>query len=307
MSLRPADPLGAIVLAGGRSTRMGCDKASLTVGGRSTLARVVAALGTVCDEIVLVARRGQTLPPLEPLPARVRLRHAHDEVEGLGPLAGLAAGLAVLALPRAFASACDTPFLRPAFVRAVADALGSADAAVPEDAPPAGAPAGEPPRLHPLAAAWRRDPALAAARALLAVGRRRPVFLLETLAHRRLPAETLRAADPDLRSLGNMNTPADHAAAEALAAARRHEVELPGEVAARAGAARLVAEGATLRELLLDLEARAPALAGAVLDGGVLAPPWTAALDGAPSGGAVYDAPLPLGVRVRLGAAPRVG
>jgi molybdopterin-guanine dinucleotide biosynthesis protein A len=189
--------LGAIVLAGGRSTRMGRDKASIPFDGTTLLGRVVATLATVVDELLVVVRAGQALPPLPAVAAPVRI--VFDEVEDRGPLAGLATGLASLAAPIAYVSSCDAPLLVPDFVRAMCAALRDADVAMPEvDG-----------RLHPLAGVYRRDPTLAAARGLLARGRLRPVFLLETLVGVRVQAARLRAADPELRSLENVNTPED--------------------------------------------------------------------------------------------------
>lgn len=186
---------GAIVLAGGRSTRMGRDKASLPFGDRALLARVVHALARAVPEIVVVARRGQVLPDVGPLPAGVLLRFAQDETEGLGPLGGLAPGLRALGAPLAFVTGCDAPFLTAAFVAAMFQALGEADAAVPFVAD----------RLHPLAAVYRRDAALPAVQALLAEGRLRALDLVERLRGVRVPEATLRAVDPDLRSLDNLN------------------------------------------------------------------------------------------------------
>ncbi len=218
----PESRRGAIVLAGGRSTRMGRDKASLAFGSGTLLSRVVSILAGVVDEIVIVARRGQALPALEP-PARVRgtvhvgrdvgltreaiarapvIVHAYDEVEGRGPLGGLAPGLEALGAPVAFASACDVPFLSDAFVRLMFDALGDADVAIPEAEG----------RLHPLGAVYRRT-VLPHVRALLAQDRLRPVFLLERVTHVKVPEEMLRAVDPQLRSLSNLNTPGDYDAA----------------------------------------------------------------------------------------------
>ncbi len=176
---------------------MGRDKASLPFDGTTLLGRVVATLSTVVDEIVLVVRRDQALVPTPPVGVPVRV--AFDEVEDLGPVGGLAAGLAALRAPVAYLSSCDVPLLAPAFVRVMFDALGTADLAMPE----AGG------RLHPLAGVYRRDPVLAAARALLAARRLRPVYLLETLRGVRVGAERLREADPDLASLENLNTPED--------------------------------------------------------------------------------------------------
>ena len=110
----------AIVLCGGRSRRMGKDKHSLDFGGETLLDRTVRVLRSVVDEVVVVAREGTDVP------ATVR-----DPAEGLGPLAGLAAGLEAMKAGRAFLAACDAPFLLPEYVRLLFDLAEGHDAAVP--------------------------------------------------------------------------------------------------------------------------------------------------------------------------------
>lgn len=88
--------LGA-VLAGGRSTRFGSDKALACLDGQSLLARAVASLGAQCDSVVVVGREDAPVTTIADWPA-----------PGMGPLAGVAAALrygaehgfdAVLTLP----------------------------------------------------------------------------------------------------------------------------------------------------------------------------------------------------------------
>jgi molybdopterin-guanine dinucleotide biosynthesis protein A len=182
---------------------MGRDKASLPWGATTMLDRVVGILAGLVEEVVVVARRDQALPPVPSSRAPVALRLAHDEVEGRGPLGGLAPGLSASSCPLVFASSCDVPFLAEAFVRAMFDALGDADVAIPRAQG----------RLHPLAAVYRRDAVLPHVRALLAEDRLRPVFLLERVRHVVVPEAALRAADPELLSLANLNRPEDYEAA----------------------------------------------------------------------------------------------
>ena len=68
----------AIVLCGGRSTRMGRDKGSLPFGGEILLARVVRIVRQAVDDVVVVAREGQTLPD--------GFEAVRDPAEGLGVL-----------------------------------------------------------------------------------------------------------------------------------------------------------------------------------------------------------------------------
>jgi molybdopterin-guanine dinucleotide biosynthesis protein A len=112
----PAPPAG-VVLAGGRSSRMGAAKAGPAWHGSTLLHRTVALLGRTLDgPVVVVGAPGQVLPEL---PAGVAV--VEDPVEGLGPLQGLAVGLAAVAdrAEVAFVCSTDLPFLHPAFVRRV--------------------------------------------------------------------------------------------------------------------------------------------------------------------------------------------
>jgi molybdenum cofactor guanylyltransferase len=190
--------IGGIVLCGGKSTRMGRAKAMLPFGGELMLQRVARLVHEVVSPIVVVAAMDQELPPL---PAWARV--VRDEYESLGPLAGLAAGLAALRddAEAAYATACDVPLLVPAFIRQVCANLQDDDLVIPRD----GA------YHHPLAAVYRVgvEPAI---RALLAAGRLRPVFLLERTRAREIDVEELRSVDPQLLSLRNTNTLEDYAA-----------------------------------------------------------------------------------------------
>ena len=190
---------GAVILCGGRSTRMGRDKATLPFGEGTLLEHVVGILRPLVDEVTVVGRRDQSLPAL---PDDVQV--AYDAVEDLGPLGGLQAALTHTRSEAVYVSGCDTPFLAPAFVQCLFDALGDARIAVAEQGG----------FTHPLAAVYRRD-VLPTVEALIAQERMRPVFLFEEVATVRVQDEALRAADPELRSLENMNTPEAYEAARA--------------------------------------------------------------------------------------------
>jgi len=183
---------GGIVLCGGRSTRMGRPKLSLSFGPETMLARVVRVLREVVEPVVVVAAPNQDVPPL---PSEVLL--ARDEHEGLGPLAGLAAGLGALRphVEAAFVSSCDVPLLQPAFVRRMIELLGSCELAIPR--------AGN--YHHPLSAVYRTS-LEDRVRALLRESRLRPYYLVEQCRSRIVEVDELRAADPELMSLRNVNT-----------------------------------------------------------------------------------------------------
>lgn len=185
---------------------MGSPKAWLDFGGEPLLARVVRRVSEAAAPLVVVAAPGQDVPALPPEVTVVR-----DPVEGRGPLQGIAAGLEALdgRASAAFVSSTDAPFLHPALIRRLFALRGDAfdNAVIRHDG-----------HFHPLAAIYD----LSARReidALLAADRLRPFFLFERMRTRFVDAALLlegadlAAADPTLRSLRNVNTPEEYAAA----------------------------------------------------------------------------------------------
>jgi molybdopterin-guanine dinucleotide biosynthesis protein A len=100
--------VGAVVLAGGRSTRMGRPKAGLDWHGVPLVVHVARELQQALDggPVVVVAAPGQALADLPPGVPRV-----DDPAEGRGPLQGVAAGLAALEAEAAVVAGTDQPFV----------------------------------------------------------------------------------------------------------------------------------------------------------------------------------------------------
>lgn len=195
----------AIVLAGGRSSRMGTEKAALVLDGRTLLQRAVDAVAPVVDEVVLVGAPGRPLPPVE---VAIPLRRVDDPIEGEGPLAGIEAGLAAIETPVTLVVGCDMPWLQTALLELL---LVHAEAGARLVVPMSGG------RPEGLCSAWRRD-ALPVVRAHLEAGDRRVMAVAADLDATRLAPDEYAAADPDGRSFRNLNTPDDLARLER----RRH-------------------------------------------------------------------------------------
>jgi molybdopterin-guanine dinucleotide biosynthesis protein A len=191
---------GAIVLCGGRGSRMGGPKAWLPFGPERMLQRVVRLVGEVVAEVVVVAAPGQDLPDLP-----VGIRFARDASEGRGPMEGLAAGLVALGdgVRFAYVTGTDVPFLVPGWISRLRTLIGDADLAIPRVGG----------RLQTLAALYRTATTLPAARRLLAEGRLRMTDLAAAVATREVRADELRDVDPNLDTLANLNTLDDYLAA----------------------------------------------------------------------------------------------
>jgi molybdenum cofactor guanylyltransferase len=223
--------VAGIVLAGGKSLRMGSPKAALEWHGSTLLRRVTGIVARSVDgPVVVVSAPGQALPALDGAVEVVA-----DEREGRGPLQGLAAGLAAIGdrAELAYVSSTDVPLLHPAFVRRVVGAFdGQIDVVLPEVGG----------YRQPLSAAYRTA-VLSIVEELIAADRMRPGFLFERSRVLRMDeADLLRGSslarlDPTLASVSNLNEPADYERAHALPAPEI-QVETLGPLATASGARR---------------------------------------------------------------------
>jgi len=184
-------PFAVAVLAGGRSTRMGRDKALLVLGGRTLLARQVALAWELGPAEVWVAGRAQA--ELGGLDAR----GIPDAVPGAGPLGGLAAALEATQAHHVLLLAVDMPALTAAFLGRVLAARAAGVGAAPRT----------PRGWEPTAAVYPAGFA-PAVRDALDAGRLGLRALLDDAA----AAGTVRALSVERRDehlLANWNTPAD--------------------------------------------------------------------------------------------------
>lgn len=182
-----------VILAGGLSRRMGRDKASLPVGDGTLIEHLARRLAPVVDETIVAGGSGRHTV------AGVRM--IEDRYPGLGPLAGIHAGLSSARYPHVWVVGCDLPDTDPALAPLLLELAAGYDAVVPRiDAEPQGVCA-----LYDRALVSRIDD-------LLASGERSIKSLLAASNVRYVTSEELRLVDPELGSFRNINTPADYEA-----------------------------------------------------------------------------------------------
>lgn len=196
--------LSAAILAGGKSRRMGSNKALLEVAGVGILRRTADLLRPLVDDLFLVAD--------DPAPyAGLGLPVLPDRHPGRGAVGGIHAALLHAAHPAVLCVACDMPHIAAGVLELL---LSTDTAGVDALVPRVGG------RPEPLLAVYRRS-ALPGFERAIASGRLRVLDALEGLRVRHVEEPELARTDPGLRSFLNVNTPAELEAARAIAAGRR--------------------------------------------------------------------------------------
>ncbi len=185
----------AVILVGGKSSRMGQSKALLLFDGEPLIVHIVRFLQRMFADVVVVAAPEQELPTL---PGKM----ARDEVAYLGPVGGIYYGLRVADGEVCFVTSCDAPFLNPALISYLTAQMPGYDVVVPywEE------------RYQPLHAVYRRS-VLPLLKEQLERGELRPVYLFDKVRTRKIDAEEIKSFDRDGLSFLNMNTPEDYHAA----------------------------------------------------------------------------------------------
>lgn len=179
------------ILAGGASRRMGRDKSFVELEGRPMIAHVIAHLEALALPVAIITNTPDAYAGFG-LPCHT------DVMPGSGSLGGIYTALWHSPTDYVLCVACDMPFLNPALLRHLIGLRAGYDAVVPVTD-------GRAHGLHAVYARHSRD----AMRAQIDAGNLRITDLLGALRVREVPADELRAFDPALRSLRNLNSPAD--------------------------------------------------------------------------------------------------
>jgi molybdopterin-guanine dinucleotide biosynthesis protein A len=206
--------VSAIVLAGGKSQRIGADKALLELEGQPLIARVLEPLQRLTNDVIIVAKDTAAY-------AHLGARMVADTSSEQAALIGLHAGLQAARHRLALAVACDMPFLDDRLLRFMIVASKAYDAVVPRMG-------GLPEPLH---AAYRVKPCLAAVEAALQRGELKMTSFLPHIEVRYVDEGELDLFDPERLSFFNVNTQDDWERGQMLARRLRHaEACCNGEV-----------------------------------------------------------------------------
>ena len=200
--------IGAVVLAGGKATRLS-GKCFEMLGGKELIVHVFEKVSTTVSKIVIVTKSTQDISRVH---ARLpRAEVIFDEAPEQNPLVGLLSGFHELQNPYVFVAACDMPFLEPGIIRSLATIAWGQDGAVPYSNG----------QFEPLCAVYNRESAIQSINTCLPKANVSVNGMLSGLKHLvRVDKEDLRRYDPELLTFFNINNEDDLNKARQIMATR---------------------------------------------------------------------------------------
>ncbi len=182
----------AIILAGGKSQRMGTNKAFLRYGDKTFIEHQILTLSKIFGEIILSANDAVAY-------AGLKLPIVSDVIAGKGPLGGICAGLKHAISQHAFVIACDMPFVNEGLILYLKNQINDYDVVVPQTKR----------GLEPMHAFYSRN-CIQPMYRCLEEGRLRIVDFFSEVKVKVVSEKDFAGLDAALQSLVNLNTPEEY-------------------------------------------------------------------------------------------------
>jgi molybdopterin-guanine dinucleotide biosynthesis protein A len=198
----------SIILAGGKSSRLGRSKALQVIKGKSLIQGVVDRLAILSTEIIIASARGEAIP----CSSAVRIKTVADIYPGKGPLVGIYSGLIASSSSRAVVVGCDTPFLSVGLLEYMTQICSNFDVVVPRIKD----------KLEPLCAVYSKN-CLVPIQELLEQNELRISELFSMVKMKYVEEHELNRFDPRHLSFFNVNSQDDLNRARKLATERMME------------------------------------------------------------------------------------
>lgn len=180
-----------VILAGGKSSRYGANKALVPVEGIPLIEHVIAVLRGLFKSVVLITNTPDEY-------ARFHLPMYEDLIKGLGPLGGIYTALKCISEEAGFFAACDMPYLNPAFIAHMLELGRDHDAVVPRIGW----------KLEALHALYRKT-CLPPMERLIQNGQYQVIRFFDEVSVRYVEEDEIRKFDPSLHLFLNINRPED--------------------------------------------------------------------------------------------------
>jgi molybdopterin-guanine dinucleotide biosynthesis protein A len=184
----------SIILAGGKSSRLGRSKALQSIGGKSLIQWVVDCLTILSTEIIIATAHGEAIP----CSSAVRIKTVADIYPGKGPLVGIYTGLIASSSSRAIVVGCDTPFLSVSLLEYMTQLSSTFDVVVPRIEK----------KVEPLCAVYSKN-CVAPILELLEQDERQIIKLFSMVKVRYIEEDEINSFDPEHLSFFNINSQTD--------------------------------------------------------------------------------------------------
>ena len=196
----------AIILAGGKSSRLGRSKALQVIEGKNLIQWVIDRLATLSTEIIIATAHGEAIP----CSSAVRIKTVADIYPGKGPLVGIYSGLIASSSSRAIVVGCDTPFLSDGLLEYMTQICSTFDVVVPRIKN----------KLEPLCAVYSKN-CSGSIQGLLEQDELRIRKLFSMVKVKYVEEDEINRFDPEHLSFFNINSQADLDRARKLASEKR--------------------------------------------------------------------------------------
>jgi molybdopterin-guanine dinucleotide biosynthesis protein A len=181
--------ISGIILAGGKSSRYGRNKALVEISGVRLIERVIGVMEPLFERLIIITNTPQDY-------AYLRLPMVEDLIKGLGPLGGIFTGLQTMGDKSGFFVACDMPFLSAELIHHMVDVMEDFDVVVPKVDW----------KIEALHAIYNKR-CIPAVKELIDHKEYQIIKLFQSVRVRYLNKEEILGFDPELRSFFNVNRP----------------------------------------------------------------------------------------------------
>lgn len=189
--------VSGIILSGGKSTRMGKNKALIEVEGIPIIERIYALFKRLFQEVWIITDQQELFAGLD-------AKFHGDLIPNLGAIGGLYTGLVLASFPHSFCVACDMPFLREPLIDYLLRQRGGFAAVVPRTSD----------GWQPLHAVYSKT-CIKPIEELLAQKKTKIIDVYPMISLRVVEEDEFRTLDPLNESFLNINTPGDLALVQA--------------------------------------------------------------------------------------------
>lgn len=186
---RPVEGITGLILAGGKSTRYGKNKALVELDGVRLIERVIRVMGSVFQRLIIL-----TNTPHEY--AYLKLPMVEDLIKGLGPLGGLYTGLKTISDDAGFFVACDLPFLSEPLIRHIVGIRDDFDVVLPKIDW----------KIEPLHALYTKR-CLPSIKQMIDSQEHQVIRFFPKVRVKHVEENEIRKFDPELKSFFNINKP----------------------------------------------------------------------------------------------------